>query len=267
MKTIAVVNQKGGAGKTTTAVQLCAALGLRGHSVLGIDLDPQANFTATSTVASGGVAEDAETMHDVLLGRALISDVVVESAWGKVAPASLSHKLLATVGSILADDPGKTYRLREAIESARDDVDLDYDFIVIDTPPSRDVLSYNALVAADGVVVPSNAEEYSINGIKDIVDSIDLTRRYGNPRLEILGIVLTQVRQNLILHRDMTKAARTMADAVSTVLFEPSIRQSCVVGESQAVGQSVFDYAPGAGVTADYDKLCTSVLDRLKEVG
>lgn len=179
-KVIAVANQKGGVGKTTTCVNLCAAITKRGRRVLLVDCDPQGNSTSGM-----GVSKDAmPNIYDVLVRGENAADCVTETDYGFVLP---SNKELsgATIELVKAED--REYVLKNAllpIKSA-------YDYIFIDCPPSLEILTVNALAAADSVLIPVQCEYYALEGIADLMTTIKLTKRRVNPLLEVQGIVLT----------------------------------------------------------------------------
>ena len=180
-KIIAVVNQKGGVGKTTSAVNLTAALHDLGMKVLLCDFDPQAN-------ASSGLGVDKRrikhSIYDVVINKTDITAAIVQTPYGDVLP---SHPDLAGAGVELMgmDDPN--HRLADALKSVRDQ----YDLILIDCPPSLELLTLNGLTAADGILVPVQCEYYALEGLSDLMSTLRAVKRRINPRLEIFGVALT----------------------------------------------------------------------------
>lgn len=261
MYVLAVINQKGGVGKTTTAVQLAAGLGMRGYRVLACDMDAQANLTGT-LLGDGLLPAGRPTTYEVLVGEAAPEDAIVRASRCDLMPASqaVTDKRLAVIDAAIGNQPNKLYRMREALSRVKGS----YDFAVLDTPPARDTLAYNALTAADGIVIPSEAGEYSLDGIADLADSIAQTRRYTNPALKILGLVITRQRADTCLGKGMAKGAAEIAESLSTRVFPRPIRQTVKVGESQAVHTDIFDYAPGSGVAEDYAALIDEVLEEVE---
>lgn len=256
MKVLAIVNQKGGVGKTATAMQLAAGLTARGERVLSVDLDPQANLSRSLH----GAKDAPLSVYDVLVGGQTVAEAVVRTPYGDSLLSAQGHKKLSMIDAVVGNDPDKPYLLDMALEEA----DGDYDWAVIDTPGVRDTLAYNALVAADALLVPAMADDYSLEGIAQLADSVAKTRRRANKDLRILGVVLTIYRANLIVSQDMAENIAEAARSIGTSLFEARIRQSCTVPESLALGKSVFDYAPPAPVTQDYDRLVTEVVERME---
>ena len=189
-KIIATVNQKGGVGKTTTCVNLAAALAEAGQRVLLCDFDPQANATSgmgvDKTVSKG--------VYGVLIGEIPAAEAVVRTRFGDVLP---SNKALAGAAIELIGIENREFLLRDALDSLREQ----YDFILIDCPPSLELLTLNALCAADTILVPVQAEYYALEGLSDLMNTIRLVRRGLNPRLELEGVLLTMFdgRTNLAL--------------------------------------------------------------------
>ena len=189
-KIIAIVNQKGGVGKTTTCVSLAAALTEAGKRVLLCDFDPQANATSgmgvDKTVSKG--------IYEVVIGDVPAADAVVHTRYGDVLP---SNKALAGAGIELITMERREFLLRDALGSLRDQ----YDYIFIDCPPSLELLTLNALCAADGILVPVQGEYFALEGLSDLMNTVRLVRRSLNPRLELEGVLLTMFdgRTNLAL--------------------------------------------------------------------
>ena len=180
-KIIAVANQKGGVGKTTTCTNLCCALKNEGKSVLLCDVDPQGNATSGMGVDKNGVKP---TVYDVFVGAAKVSDAVIATKYGDVLPA---NKDLSGAAIELVGMESREFILRDALESLRDR----YDYIVVDCPPSLEMLTLNALCAADSVLIPVQCEYFALEGLADLITTIRGIKRRLNPRLEIEGVLLT----------------------------------------------------------------------------
>ena len=189
-KTIAIVNQKGGVGKTTTCVNLAAALTEAGQRILLCDFDPQANSTSgmgvDKTVSKG--------IYDALIGEVPVEDALVHTKYGDVLP---SNKALAGAGIELIGMERREFLLRDALDKVKDR----YDFLFIDCPPSLELLTLNALCAADAILVPVQGEYYALEGLSDLMNTVRIVRRSLNPRLELDGVLLTMFdgRTNLAL--------------------------------------------------------------------
>ena len=234
----AVINQKGGVGKSTTAGALGAGLMQRGHAVLIIDLDAQGNLSYTM-----GAAPGAATSFDLLTGAAA-ADAVQHTPQGDIIPASP-----ALAGADLAiTQTGKEYRLKEALEPVREL----YDFIVIDTPPALGILTINALTAATGAIIPAQADIYSLQGIGQLYSTIDAVRKYTNPQLQVKGILLTRFNARSVLSRDITTMIEDTAKQLGTTVFASRIREAIAVKEAQASKQGLLSYAPKSTAAQDY---------------
>ena len=189
-KTVAIVNQKGGVGKTTTCVNLAAALGEQGKRVLLCDFDPQANSTSgmgvDKTVSKG--------VYEVLIGEMPTRDALVHTKFGDVIPA---NKALAGATVEMIGIDHREYLLKNALEPFREE----YDYIFIDCPPSLELLTLNALCAADTILVPVQGEYFALEGLSDLMNTVRIVRRSLNPRLELEGVLLTMFdgRTNLAL--------------------------------------------------------------------
>lgn len=244
----AVTNQKGGTGKTTTALTLAAGLTLKGYSVLSVDLDSQCNMTYTA-----GAKTDGATALGVLTGELQAADAIQHlKEGGDMIPAS---KALAGADAFITDT-GKEYRLKEALEPVRGK----YDFILIDTPPALGIMTVNALTACDAVIIPAQADIYSLQGIEHLAETIKPVKRYTNPSLTIEGILLTRYSPRSVLSREIAELAGQIAARIGTKLFKTTIREAVAVKEAQLSRQSLFTYAPKANVTADYARLIEELI-------
>ena len=221
-KTIAIVNQKGGVGKTTTCVNLAAALFERGKRVLLCDFDPQANSTSgmgvDKTVSKG--------IYEALIGETPVEGAIVHTKFGDVLP---SNKALAGAGIELIGMERREYLLKEALESVK----AGYDFVFIDCPPSLELLTVNALVAADNVLIPMQCEYYALEGITDLLTSIKMCSKRLNRRLGIEGIVLTMYdsRANLT-----TQVANELRRYLGDKVYETVIPRSVRLSEAPSHG-------------------------------
>lgn len=256
---LAIVNQKGGVGKTTSSANLSAALAHKGKRVLMIDIDAQANLSAHFGVAvdgdssaENGAGESARpSMYDVLRYNRSLADVVLPiepNLW--LAPASL---LLSAADLELGGMIGRELVLRKALEAVRND----YDFVIIDCPPSLGLLSLNGLVAASKVVVPVQSEFLALHGVRQLLDTIDQVRSAYNPQLAVGGVVLC-------LHDARRRLARSVADTVreyfGDLVFQTVIRTNVALAEAPARGTSIFAYDPRSSGAEDYSNLADEIL-------
>jgi chromosome partitioning protein len=249
-KIIAVINQKGGVGKSTTALAIGAGLRRDGAAVLFVDLDAQGNLSYTLGADirgynAMGILERPETAP-VEIQHTGQGDIIASCA--KLAGADK-----------LIDATGKEYRLKEALEPLR----ASYDYIVIDTPPALGILTINALTAADGAIIPAQADVYSLQGITQLSGTVDTVRRYCNKDLVIMGVVLTRYNSRSIICRESAELIEQTAEQLRTRLYKTRIRECTAIKEAQAVRQDIFTYAPRSNAAADYKEL----IEEIKEGG
>lgn len=251
IKTIAIINQKGGVGKSTTALCVGAGLSLKGYKVLYIDLDAQGNLTYTLGADPKGL-----TALDILTKEATAEQTIQRTAQGDVISASPS---LAGADTLITA-VGKEYRLKEALEPIKEK----YDYIIIDTPPALSVLTINALTACTGVIIPAQADIYSLQGISQLNNTIQTVKQYCNPSLEVMGIVLTRYSSRAILSREVAEMIEQTAENLNTRLYKATVRENIAVKEAQASQQNIFEYAPKSNAAADYLALVDEIIDRSK---
>lgn len=249
MRTIAIANRKGGVGKSTTAAALISGLSLKGYRVLAIDLDAQRNLTSTMRART-----DGKTALGVLTGDITAKEAIRRTEDGDIIPAS---KALSGADATISET-GKEYRLKEALEP----VEGLYDYCIIDCPPALGILTVNALTACSGVVIPAQADIYSLEGIEDLQETIQPVKKYCNRELRIEGILLTRYNPRSILSKDVTTLAGQLADKLGTSLYKATIREAVAVKEAQISQQSLFKYAPKAKVTEDYRAFLEEFLER-----
>lgn len=247
-KILAVINQKGGVGKSSTALAVTGALRVLGRRALAIDLDSQGNLGYTM-----GMEGQGSSSFDLLTRAASAEEVIITTDQGDLIPSSPA---LAGADAMITQT-GKEYRLKEALEAVADR----YDHIIIDTPPALGILTINALTCAQAALVPAQADIYSLAGIAQLHQTIEAVRQYCNPELTVLGIVLTRHNPRSVLSRDLTGVIARTADQLGTRLLESSIRDAVAVREAQARRQGLFSYAPKSAVAADYMALTKELLE------
>ena len=251
-QTIACANQKGGVGKTTTVVNLASLLAISGDRVLLIDLDPQGN--ATSGLGIDRAAIERST-YDGLLDGVDLAELVVQgtSPGVDVIPSAIA---LAGAEVELAGSTGRERRLRDALAGFADQ----YDVIFIDCPPSLGLLTVNALTAADAVLIPLQSEYYALEGLTQLLATIDLVRDHLNPRLAIDGVILTMADKRTNLSSQVEAEARRHLDgAVYRTIIPRSVRLS----EAPSHGLSIASYAPDSKGGRAYAALAEEFRDRL----
>ena len=236
---LAITNQKGGVGKTTTALNLGVGLLRRGKRVLFVDVDPQCSLSYIMQADSSAV-----TVQELLLRQAAAEQAIQSTPEGEVIAASPGLSSM----DLMLNQMGKEYRMREALAG----VSRRYDYIVIDSPPSLDVLTVNTLTAATQVVVPALADIFSLQGVGQLYSTIQAVKTYCNPNLRILGILLTRHTDRFILNRGMRELLEDTAREIESRVFQSSIREAVVLREAQAARQSIFSYAPKSKQAEDY---------------
>lgn len=239
---IAITNQKGGVGKSTTAYALGAAYRKQGGRVLYIDLDAQGSLSYAMGAKAGG-----HTVLDVLTNRVRSSQAVQATPGGDLLP----YDPALSGADLLLDMAGKEYRLREALEP----ILAAYDWIVIDTPPSLGVLTVNALAACTWVLIPAQADVYSLQGIGQLYSTIRAVKTHCNPSLIIKGILLTEYSSRTILSRDLATLIGKAAEGIGTTLLKTTIRQNVALKEAQALRTDIYSYAPKSNAAKDYRAL------------
>ena len=249
-KIIAVVNQKGGVGKTTTAVNLTAALTEAGKRVLLCDFDPQANATS-------GLGLDKRklrhSVYDVVINDVATKDAIVHTKHGDVLPSTAD---LAGAGVELISTDSPNYRLRKALESVKDQ----YDLIFVDCPPSLELLTLNSLCAADGIMVPVQCEYYALEGLTDLMTTLRMVKRKLNPRLEIFGVALTMFdgRTNF-----STQVAQEVRRHFPGKVYATVIPRNVRLAEAPSHGLPVTVYDKHSRGAVAYQAMAKEILEKL----
>lgn len=248
MKVYAVINQKGGVGKSTTALCLGAGLSLKGFKVLYIDLDAQGNLSYTL-----GADTQGYNAMGILQRPETVKEEIQTAPGGEVIASSPA---LAGADTIITET-GKEYRLKEAL----DKLGGTYDYCIIDTPPALGIVTINALTACQGAIIPAQADIYSLQGISQLNGTIQTVKKYCNPHLKVMGIVLTRYSARSIISREVAEMIDATAAQLNTKLYKAKIRECTALKEAQATRQSIFKYAPRSNATADYKALIEEIME------
>jgi len=250
---IAITNQKGGVGKTTTSCSLACGLAMHHKRVLAVDLDPQGNLG----FSLGLEIESCATIYEVLKGTATLQEAIRSSKYCDV----ISSNILLSGAELEFSGKQRECMLKNILST----VAGYYDYIIIDTPPALNILTVNAYAAADYLIIPMVPEILSLLGVSQIKETINTVRSSVNPDLVVLGILLNKYNPRTLLSREVKEMAQNIAVQIGTTVFDTHIRSSVSVAEAPAQGESLLDYAPRSNPALDYKALVAEVLDRIKQ--
>jgi len=249
---ITIANQKGGVGKTTTAINIASGFALKNKKTLMIDMDPQAN----ASISFIDVYENnMPTIYEVIAEECKIEDAISQTKYKNlytissgIALAKLERKLFGEIDAY--------FRLKDVLEKIKNQ----FDIIVIDTPPTLSLLTVNSLVASDWLIVPIQASYFALEGTDDLLDTIDKIKLRANPSLKLLGVVVTMFDKRTILAKDIRdKIQEYFGDAV----FDATISRNVRLEESPAYKENIFSFAPESKGASEYSELVKEVLSRV----
>ena len=254
---ISIVNQKGGVAKTTTAVNVGAALGAMGKKVLIVDLDPQGNATAGLGISGAAKRELEHTTYDVIMGEARPAEAVIATKYKNLSLMPSTQALAEAEVRLLRFD-NKSMQLKKAILQIKDD----FDIIIIDCLPSLGVLALNGLNACDRLIIPMQCEPYSMEGVAELIATVKRVKKSSNRNLQIMGIVFTMVDTKLKVNREIMKAIKSKFP--EDVFFNTDIPRNVKLTEAPSHGEPIMYYDSSSKGAEAYNKLAKEIFKKCK---
>ncbi len=251
-KIISLANQKGGVGKTTSCVNIAASLGLLGHKVLIIDLDPQGNTTSGVGVAKRGLRG---TTKELLNGEMNIRDIIRETPYENLSVIPANTTLTSSEFELFDFDDNE-FLMKKALEEVKDE----FDYILIDCPPSLGRLTVNALTASDGVIVPMQCEFYALEGLSQLMITVKLIQKHYNPALTVSGILITMYNPRLLLSMQVIKE---LEKHYEDKLFKSKISRNVKLSEAPSFGKPVFYHDKNSKGAKEYLEVAKEIVSRI----
>ena len=248
-RTTVVINQKGGVGKSTAAHALATGLMKKDYKILVVDTDPQGNISHTMQADTNG-----KGLYEAMREEQPIKELIQHLTQGDILPSTL----LLTAADMEFVSTGREYILDNVLESVKND----YDYIIIDSPPQLGILTINALVASDDIIIPMTADIYSLQGLNQLYSTINKIKKFCKKDIIIDGLLLTRYSNRTILSRDLKEAIESKARELNSRLYDTIIREGVSVREAQTARQSIFDYAPKSNSAIDYMNFITEYVKR-----
>lgn len=237
----AIINQKGGVGKTTTSQALSEGLALRGYKVLMLDLDPQGNLSKAYKIK----AQYQGSLSLFRGGADIRGEIIALSDRLSLLPSS---PYLSELDSTTAGEKGREYLLKRALAP----LGGEFDYCIIDTPPSLGTATVNALTASGGIVITTLCEYFSLEGIQQLIDTVNTIKKYTNPSLAIRGLLLTRYNNRSIIKREIEEQLKAKAQSLGTIVYNSHIRESIAIIEAQTVGKGIYSYSMRNNASRDY---------------
>lgn len=253
-RVIAVANQKGGVGKTTTSISLATGLEKLGYKTLLIDADGQCNSTDTYRAKT----KDTATLYDLLFENEKAIDCIQKTETGCIIPCD---PLMREAELRFPNDNSRGFLLKEKCE----DLNNLFDFIIIDTPPTLGVILTNVFTYANEVLIPLTCDRYALTGLDLLSQTIASAKKYTNPTLKVTGMVLIKYVERQNLHRNIMNGLQGVAQTFDTKVFETKVRGSAACAKSQSARMSIFEYEPDCTTAQDYMQICKELVGKNKE--
>ncbi|MFW6124292.1 MAG: ParA family protein [Acidobacteriota bacterium] len=252
---ITIANQKGGVGKTTSALNISAALAFSGKNTLLVDTDPQANCTISFIK---DISQQEKSLYDVMVNNNVTMEDIIEKSTVPGLDIGISRISMAKLEPSLMGDIDAHFRLRDVLDTIKDK----YEYIIIDTPPTLGLITLNALVAAEKVIIPIQSSYLCLEGTDDLLETIDKVKKFANNNIEILGVLITLHDKRTNISKDVEKRIKSV---FGEKVFKNVVSKSVKLEESPAYKESIFTFAPKSIGSIQYKKVAKEIMNRAKK--